>query len=302
MEVFGSKYIFFRSMKILLVGHSILDNIEEATQKSIQPGGIFYSTFGINSVKTDNDEVYLITSVNKTYFHLFEKQYKKIHSKYFHEQDCMPEVILKIPPDGERIEIYKNVSLSLPVDIIEDWNQFDGILINMITGFDITLEQLCYIRSNYNGTIYFDVHTLSRGLDVNMVREFRPVPDADRWLRNIDILQCNENELKTISENGSESQAAEWILSFGVKLLIITKAEKGAVCYQKIGKEMFLYFAEAEKVEALNKVGCGDIFGAVFFYSYISNQNIATSLRLASKAGAGAVVSENLISKSKIEL
>jgi hypothetical protein len=42
---------------------------------------------------------------------------------------------------------------------------FNGIMINMISGFDITLEQLKTIRKNFSGPVYMDVHTFSRGVD-----------------------------------------------------------------------------------------------------------------------------------------
>ena len=52
---------------------------------------------------------------------------------------------------------------------------------------------------------------------------------------------------------------------------------------------MIYYTVDAEKVEAINKVGCGDIFGAVFFYTYIKDNNVINSLNSSNKAGSLAV-------------
>ena len=47
---------------------------------------------------------------------------------------------------------------------MKDLNKFDGIFINMITGFDINQKQIEDVRKKFKGLIYFDVHTLSRGV------------------------------------------------------------------------------------------------------------------------------------------
>ena len=51
---------------------------------------------------------------------------------------------------------------------------------------------------------------------------------------------------------------------------------------------------QAEKVEVKNKVGCGDIFGTVFFYSYLDSGNLENSLKSANKT-AGFSVSINVL-------
>lgn len=43
-----------------------------------------------------------------------------------------------------------------------------------------------------------------------------------------------------------------------------------------------------EKTKVKNKIGCGDVFGATFFYSYIVNHDIKQSLYNANKVGAYA--------------
>jgi sugar/nucleoside kinase (ribokinase family) len=214
----------------------------------------------------------------------------------------MPEVVLKTSGEGEREETYKNLSSQLSIHQVMDWNQYDGILINMITGFDISIDQLKIIRRNFNGTIYFDVHTLSRGVGLNMKREFRPIPQINEWLSNVDILQCNENELKTIIPNKIENESAIEILEHGVKIVIITKGDKGAHLYFGSDDKMKTNFIEAVKINTVNKIGCGDIFGAVFFYSYISTRDVSKSLMLANRAGALAAATKDIVSQTVLRI
>ncbi len=288
-------------MKILLIGHSIIDHFAEEANDVAKPGGIFYSALAMCSVIKPEDELFLLTSFSKKSFHLFEGVYSQTNMEFSSPLDEMPEVILKTSIQGEREEIYKNISSSMSFGKIKDWNMFDAILINMITGFDITAEQLNDIRKNFSGKIYFDVHTLSRGVDESMQRIFRPVPNIEKWLANIDILQCNELELKTISKSNDEFNSAQEILAGGSKILIITKGDKGSSVYFLKDGIIQLLNCKAEKIIAVNKIGCGDIFGAVFFYSYISKNDVNYSLRLANKAGASAAANSNMINLTRMD-
>lgn len=280
-------------MKILLIGHSIIDNIEKGGEYKTFPGGIYYSLLGTMSVSRSEDEISLLTGYNSKSFHLFDKLYSKVNLRYSSIIDELPEVFLEVKNNEERKETYKNLSTGLRLDRINDWNQFDGILINMITGFDISLGQLKLIRNKYSGPIYFDLHTLSRGVDSNLERNFRPLPSADEWLRNIDLLQCNEMELRTLSIKTDELEAANYIIDNGVKLLIITKGDRGAFLYYKQDSIMKSLHSPAISVNAINIIGCGDIFGAVFFYNYLYSYNLEISLEQATKF-AGRSVSLNI--------
>lgn len=284
-------------MKILLIGHSIVDNLEN----KIFPGGVYYSLLGFISNIKPQDEIYLLTSWNNKYWSLFENLYTKVNLKFCKIVDEMPEVVLDTSGNVERREIYKNISSNLDLSKIEDLNSFDGLLINMITGFDISLEQIKWLRKGYAGKIYFDIHTLSRGIDENMKREFRPIPNIVEWLKCIDILQSNVNELKTIYDS-SEEKSAEYVLSCGVKFLLVTKAEKGSTAYFTNMNELQKIDSQEIIIDTKNKIGCGDIFGATFFYHYLSTNNLELSLLNANKAGAVAASIQNLSILERIHL
>ncbi len=289
-------------MKILVIGHSIIDRFEDVENLLPKPGGIYYSTLGLLSVAQASDEIFLLTSFNKKSFQIFEKIYSKVNLNFATHVNSLPEVILKLSGRGEREEEYKNLSGQLDMGCVHNWNIFDGILINMITGFDISLNQLQIIRKNFKGLIYFDVHTLSRGINSKMKREFRPVPDASLWLKNVDVVQANENEIKTLDRSNDERELAANVCELGPRILIITKGNSGAQLYFREKGEVNSIFVKGENVKTVNKVGCGDIFGAVFFYSYISTGNAKLSLELANKAGALAASTLNLTDFSKLEL
>lgn len=289
-------------MKILVIGQSIIDRFEGEKNKLPKPGGVYYSTLGLLSAANSSDDIYLLTSLNKKSIQLFEKLYLKVNLDFSMITESLPEVILKTAGEGERSEEYKNISGQLDIEKVNDWNSFDGILINMITGFDITLQQLQTIRKKFGGLIYLDVHTLARGVTSDMKREFRSVPDANLWMQNVDIIQANESEVKMLVQSQSESECARNILDNGPLLLIVTRGDKGAEVYYKNNDRVESVMMKSKKVGTANKVGCGDIFGAVFFYSYISTRDIIFSLNRANKAGAIAASTKNLTELSKLDL
>lgn len=298
-NVLSSKYIFFRRMKILLIGHSIIDHLENKTDAN--PGGVYYSTLGFLSCFKPNDRLSLLTGTNSSSFELFERLYKQIDLSLSEDVLEMPEVFLHTSGESERREVYKNIAGNLSFSKLENLSRFDGILINMITGFDISLTQLKWLRENYSGLIYLDVHTLSRGLDEKGNRKFRQIPNVEEWLACVDILQCNENELSTIRYSNAEKSAAEWILEKGIKLLIITKGENGALLYTRENGINFLKI-NGEKITAKNKIGCGDIFGATFFYSYIRTRDCKRTLEFANHAGAVAASTIDLFNCVRLPL
>ncbi|MDH3268365.1 MAG: carbohydrate kinase family protein, partial [Ignavibacteria bacterium] len=181
-------------------------------------------------------------------------------------------------------------NLTLPTNNL---NRFDGILINMISGYDISLRQLEQLRKNYKGLIYFDVHTFSRGVDKSLNRIFRRIENFNKWAKCIDILQANESELLTLSNKMNETQIIEELFPSGIRQIIITRAERGATVYFRENETLRKINKNALRVKLINKIGCGDVFGAVYFYNYIKNKNVTLTLEQANLfAGISTTYSE----------
>lgn len=268
------------NMKLLVIGHSVLDFIKDSEADKISAGGIFYAVSALNRICNKDDEIFLCTQYDEESFKYFKPEYDKIKKDYLQKVEKIPRVHLNLFRDKERHEYYENITNNLKTDF-GDLKEFDGILINMITGFDITLEQLCKIRDHYAGVIYIDVHTLSRGLGDNYKREFRRIPDFNNWAKNVDVIQVNQSELFTLSDRNTEVEIISEIFSYGVKILCVTKGDIGAKIYFNKSKEIISYFIAAQKIKNPNVIGCGDVFGASFFYSYIRNKNEIDSLNQA---------------------
>ncbi len=286
-------------MKLLVIGQSVVDKINSPKNKTTQAGGIYYSVLGLNSIKTNDDEITLITSVSKNCYKYFADEYDKIDKKYFNWSDLIPTVELNIYNDRERDEKYDSINSSLYIknNVLKEYN---GILLNMVTGYDVSLEQLKRMRQNYNGTIYLDVHSMARRLGKDMKREFRLIPNFSEWAKYVDIIQANETEFSCLNDEVNDYNVARSILNCGVKYLIKTMGEKGTRVYLKNGNEIKSFFLSAIKINEGTAVGCGDVFGSVFFYNYIKGEALNNILTKANKASAFAASCNDVESMKKL--
>lgn len=277
-------------MKILVIGQSVVDNINTPTIKITQAGGIFYTILGLNTIIDKDDEVYLVSSVEKNTYKYFKEEYEKVNKKYLIWSEIIPTVTLNIYEGKERDEQYSAITSSLFIKY-DDLKNYDVILLNMITGFDITLNQLKKIRANFGGPIYLDVHSMARRIGENMKREFRTISDFSEWAENVDIIQANENEFNCLT---NEDNIPKYILNKGTKYLIKTMGIKGTRVYMKDGEEIKSIYISANKVNEGATVGCGDIFGSVFFYNYIKGGKLKDILFKSNTAAAFSASCNNV--------
>jgi sugar/nucleoside kinase (ribokinase family) len=284
-------------MNLLIIGQSVVDRISNKGNEELKPGGIFYSTIALNYLAEQTDEIFLCTSMCRKDEYLFKDIYEMVNTKYVQYVDNIPTVMLTVYDDKERDEKYSDITQNIILPMNE-LSIFDGIFINMITGFDINLKQMEEVRKEFKGLVYFDVHTFSRGVSDDMRRNFRRIPGFCKWAKNIDILQVNEEEIQTISDEKNEIDIVREMFSYGIKIIIVTKDEHGARAYFIEGNEINSVFISAIKVKVLNKVGCGDVFGAVFFYNYIRKADIIDSL-IAANLAAGVSTTYSLITEFK---
>lgn len=285
-------------MKILIIGHTVEDHIVfHGIEQEIKPGGIFYSASGFHFLKENNDELHLCTSIQKDNYHLFAFVYDHYKHDYFSYVEKIPKIHLNVFEKKERHERYENITdrLTIPVDNL---NMFDGIFVNMITGFDVSIEDIQNLRQKFSGPIYLDIHSLARGMDEHYRRDFRKIPDVKTWLKSVDIVQANDTELFTLSDKNEEREIAEEILHLGPSILLVTKGERGASMYVLSGGQVVESSLSAIEVETKNKVGCGDVFGAAFFSSYIKDKNLEKAFTIANIAG-GCIASYSKLNKMK---
>lgn len=287
-------------MKLLLIGHSVVDKINFNNSTIIKPGGIYYSSLAISSIADDLKSVSLLTEIDKESEEIFNI-YSGFDQSCIKNSNKITRVELDVFENGDRTE--KLSMIAEPLEITNDIfdQNFEGIYLNMITSTQMRLDQLKELRTKTNCPIYMDIHAFSKSIDENLQHQMRSIPDRDEWLKNVDILQVNEDEIFSISNAETEIERAAEILNLGIECLIITKGGLGTSCFINSEKGIISFYIPAEKVESKNFVGCGDVFGASFFYAYIASHDFYKSLRFANRAAGMATIFESEIDFKKLK-
>lgn len=137
--------------------------------------------------------------------------------------------------------------------------------------------------------------------DLN-IRQPHSRAEAVRFcLESASIVKISLEELDFVTEAALGGRRfsltdAVYALSEGypsLKLIIITLAEFGSICYERSADK--LYTAAAVPCEAVSSVGAGDSFGAAFLWKYSQGGSIPECLELASKISSYVVSCEGAI-------
>lgn len=101
----------------------------------------------------------------------------------------------------------------------------------------------------------------------------------------IDYLTPNETELCVMAKESDFEKSIEKILNYGVKNLIVTLGENGALWVNRETRHQ----VETIKVNAIDTVGAGDCFNGAFITSLAKGHSILESIQFANKASSIAV-------------
>ncbi len=172
----------------------------------------------------------------------------------------------------------------------------DALLINLVSGVDLTLDALKRTREFFRGYIHMDLHNLVMNTHEDGSRTQAPVANWLEWCRQCNTLQMNESEIRILpGEKLREYDTAEKILSGrAVEALVVTRGKLGVTMYESFekrsggGKYFELDKTDLPAVEEphfMDSTGCGDVFAAAFmFNNFMSNaKNYRASLNYANK-------------------
>jgi sugar/nucleoside kinase (ribokinase family) len=293
-------------MNILVVGHFCLDVIyPEIGERTESYGGIYYSMVALSGLLGKDGTVVPVFGVNRQdYGPLMEhlKEFRNIDtSGIFRFEEPTNTVELFYGREGRK-ERSTNIAQPIPFERIKRQLGVDGILVNMISGFDLSLETLDSIRMAVRARttpMHLDYHSLTLGVTAENGRFRRPVEDWRRWAFMIDTIQLNEEEMAGLSgQKMEEKELAGHLLTLGVKGVVVTRGSRGATLFWNEKKKVAVKDLPSNgNSKAADTTGCGDVFGAAFFLKYLKTRDLADAARFANAAAArrlGAVGSAQL--------
>lgn len=284
-------------MKFLVIGHLCHDVIHPVDGPEVESyGGIYYSMTALAGLVDANDVVLPIFGVNKNDHAPLMKHLGEFPtidtSAIFKFDEPTNSVHLYYKNQESRIECSKEIAKPIPFEKIKrHLSTADGVLVNMISGFDVTLDALDNIRlavRDRKVPIHFDFHSLTLGVRENFERYRRPVDAWRRWAFMIDTIQTNEEEIIGLPcEQMTEEQIVGHLLALTTKAVVVTRGERGASVYRSEHKKILRDDLNGVKVgKAADTTGCGDVFGAAFHYSYVKDGDFVTATKFANRMAA----------------
>lgn len=113
---------------------------------------------------------------------------------------------------------------------------------------------------------------------------------SDEFLSMVDVIKPNETEAMTLTgikviDGQTAGEAADILLSKGVKNVIITLGEKGFIIANSSGKELIPHIA----VKAVDSTAAGDVFTGSLAYGLANNISLKAAAEYANAVAALSV-------------
>ena len=288
-------------MTITVLGHMCLDVIHQANGKETRSyGGIFFSVATLASLLSKSDVIIPVLGIGKADYEPFVERlavYPNVDTSGMYKLNGPTnQVHLKYSDERERLECSRSISEPISWKKIHQHLVTDMVLVNMISGFDITLETLDALRIEVRENhvpIYMDLHSLTLGIDGDCNRFHRPLENWRRWLFWLHAVQMNEEEAAVVTpERFGEETFAKQVLALNTKALFITRGAKGFTAFVDEHKQTQRIDEQATgDGRAVDTTGCGDVFAAAYCAHYLRSKNIRASASYANKvAGLNAQI------------
>ncbi|MBQ8431998.1 MAG: hypothetical protein IJX28_03845 [Clostridia bacterium] len=138
--------------------------------------------------------------------------------------------------------------------------------------------------------------------DLNIRPPFYSSESVEFCLSHATILKVSDEELPTVTRlvlggQWEDMESAQRLATRypNLRLVLITKGEQGALCYDR-NEERF-HACPAEPTHVLSTVGAGDSFGATFLTHYHATGDIPAALHRAARVSAFVVAHKEAIPK-----
>lgn len=274
--------------KIVVIGTINRDTIIFADGKKTESfGGILYNLLTLSHLGKEQVKIYPVCNLGYDVYDQVISQLKncgnvkrggvkKVNCKNNH-------AFLLINKKSQREEILKNRVPPLSFSQLKPFLKADAILVNFISGIDLSLLTLKRMRKNTDALIFMDVHSLTLGVNDSGKRYFNAPRNWREWIKQADMVQMNLPELTELAKRDLKfqreiSEFGKYILNLGPRTVLVTLAEEGALMIfdGKVRK-----FKGSKVRRFKDATGCGDVFSAGFLICYMRTKNVTKSVNFA---------------------
>jgi sugar/nucleoside kinase (ribokinase family) len=278
---------------IVVIGTINKDTIIFPDGKKIESfGGILYNILSLSYLGRENVRIHPVCNLGYDVYDEVMSQLNHAHNVELggiKKVDCKNNhAFLSIEKEGEREEILRNKVPPLSFSQIKPFLKADAILVNFISGSDLSIRTLKKVREVTDALIFMDVHSLTLGVDKSGKRFFDSPKNWREWVKQADMLQMNLPESRELAKTDLKSdrevtEFGKYILNLGLKAVLVTLAEEGALL---IFDNKVRRFKGSKAQRFKDATGCGDVFSAGFLLRYLQTKNLIKSVSFANHMAA----------------
>jgi sugar/nucleoside kinase (ribokinase family) len=278
---------------IVVIGTINKDTMIFPDGKKIESfGGILYNILSLSYLGRENVRIYPVCNLG---YDVYDDVMSQLKNTYNVKLDGIKKVdcknnhaFLSIEKEGEREEILRNKVPPLNFSQIKPFLEAETILVNFISGSDLSIRTLKKMRKSTDAFIFMDIHSLTLGVDKSGKRFFHAPKNWREWVKQADILQMNLPELKELARRNLKSdheirESGKNILSLGLNVVLITLGEEGTLM---ISGNMVQRFKGSKVPRFKDAIGCGDVFSAGFLLCYLTTKDLGKSVGFANRVAA----------------
>jgi len=279
--------------KIVIIGTINKDTIIFPNGKNTESfGGILYNILTLSYLGREGVKIYPVCNLGYDVYNQVISRLKNcdnVDLSGIKKANCKNNhAFLSINQNNQREEILKNRIPPLSFSQIKPFLKADVMLINFISGFDLSLVTLKKIRKSTDALIFMDVHSLTLGVNNSGKRFFDTPKNWREWIKQADIAQMSLSELRELAKRDLKSlqeikEFGKCILDLGPQTVLVTLGEKGAFM---IFDDKVRRFVGSKVRKFKDATGCGDVFSAGFLICYRHTKNLAKSVKFANYVAA----------------
>jgi pfkB family carbohydrate kinase len=279
--------------KVAVIGTINKDTIkypDGKTHKSF--GGMLYNIVPLAVKLSKDDQIFPIANLGRD----CSQHVNKILNKYpnvFTDQINIVKTQnnhchLQYNNQTEKSEVLKGGVPPLKYNDILSALKCDLTIVNFISGRDLSLKTLERFRSEYNGSIYIDIHSLSLGKKQDGSRFLRKPSNWERYCSLADYLQMNACEFELLTgKKPVIANLKQFFSSFEKKNLLalnVTIGCEGAYLVYRLGDEIKCHIIRPlGNHPSVDPTGCGDVFSGAFCAAILSGHTLVESSKHANR-------------------